>query len=177
MKTYKIRKAEEKEVATIIDLLKEVASWLRNNDINQWGFLLEGGEDGEITEAVINGDTYVACHDDEIIASVTLYSQKSEWDQHVWGTEDDPEALYLHRLAVRPQYMKNGIGKEILNWVDENLKNTIRLDCVAHNPKLCAYYERNGYSLIGTTADGHSKFQKLHEEGSTNESNDITVTK
>lgn len=165
MSTYQIRKADEKEAALIIELLKEVAAWLQNNNINQWGFLLEGGEDEEITEAVINGDTYVACQDDEIIATVTLYSQKSEWDQHVWGNEDNPEVLYLHRLAVRPQYMKNGIGKEILNWLDENIKNTIRLDCVAHNPKLCAYYEKNGYSLTGTTADGHCKFQKVFGEG------------
>lgn len=165
MNTYEIRKATEEDASTVIALLKEVAGWLQKNDINQWGFLLEGGEDEEIQQAIKDSATYVAWQDDEIIATVTLYSQQSEWDQHVWGIEENPEVLYLHRLTVRPQHMKNGIGKEILNWVDENLHNTIRLDCVAHNPKLCAYYEKNGFSLIGTTADGHCKFQKDHEEG------------
>lgn len=165
MNIYKIRKATEEETTTVIALLKEVAAWLQNSDINQWGFLLEGGEDEEIKQAIKDSATYIACQDDEIISTFTLYSQQSEWDQHVWGEDENSEILYLHRLAVRPQFMKKGIGKEVLNWIDENLNKTIRLDCVAHNPKLCAYYEKNGFSLIGTTADGHCKFQKDHEEG------------
>lgn len=161
MNTYEIRKATEWEASTVIALLKEVAAWLQNNNINQWGFLLEGGEDDEIQQAIKDGATYVACQNGEILATFTLYSQQSEWDQHVWGQEDNSEILYLHRLAVRPEHMKKGIGKEILGWINEHLYKTIRLDCVAHNPKLCAYYEENGFTSIGTTADGHCKFQKV----------------
>lgn len=165
MNTYEIRKATEQEAPVIIVLLKEVAAWLQKKDIDQWGFLLEGGEDEEIQQAIQDNATYVACQDDKIIATFTLYSQQSEWDQHVWGQEENSEVLYLHRLAVRPEYMKKGIGKDILSWIDENLYKTIRLDCVAHNRKLCAYYEKNGFSLIGTTADGHCNFQKVYREG------------
>nr|WP_285853160.1 GNAT family N-acetyltransferase [Sporosarcina luteola] len=126
---------------------------------------MEGGEDEEIRQAIKDSATYVACQDDEIIAAFTLYSQQSEWDRHVWGQEEGSEVLYLHRLAVRPEYMKKGIGKDILGWIDETLYKTIRLDCVAHNPKLYAYYEENGFTLIGTTTDGHCKFQKVYREG------------
>ena len=164
MNTYEIRKATEQEAPTIIALLKEVASWLHKNDINQWGFLLEGGEDKEIRQAIQDNATYVACRDDEVLTTFTLYSQQSEWDRHIWGHEENSEILYLHRVAVRPEYMKNGIGKDILSWIDENVYKTIRLDCVAHNRKLCTYYEDNGFSLIGTTADGHCKYQKVHGE-------------
>ncbi|MFS0690170.1 GNAT family N-acetyltransferase [Sporosarcina sp. 179-K 8C2 HS] len=160
MNTYEIRKATEQEAPIIIALLKEVAACLKKNGINQWGYLLEGGEDEEIRQAIRDSATYVACQDDEVVATFTLYSQQSKWDQHVWGSEEDREVLYLHRLAVRPQYMKSGIGSDILSWIDENVYKTIRLDCVAHNLKLCTYYEENGFSLIGTTADGHCKFQR-----------------
>ncbi|MCG7343651.1 GNAT family N-acetyltransferase [Sporosarcina sp. ACRSL] len=168
MNTYEIRKATEQETSTVIALLKDVAIWLQSNDIDQWGFLLKGGEDEEIRQAIIDNATYVACQNDEILATFTLYSQQSEWDQHIWGQEDISDVLYLHRVAVRPEYMKNGIGKDTLSWIDENVSKTIRLDCVAHNSKLCAYYEKNGFSLIGTTADGHCKFQKIHREGNGN---------
>nr|WP_285851949.1 GNAT family N-acetyltransferase [Sporosarcina luteola] len=94
---------------------------MQKNDINQWGFLLEGGEDVEISQAVGNRDTYVACQDNEIIATFSLYSKQSEWDQHVWGQEENSEVLYLHRLAVRPDYMKKGIGRDIFSWIDENI--------------------------------------------------------
>ena len=165
MNAYEIRKAAIGEASTVIALLKEAAAWLQKNDINQWGFLLEGGEDEEIRQAIKDNATYVACQNDEIIATFTLYSQQSEWDQHVWETEENSGVLYLHRLAVRPQFMKSGIGKEILKRIDENQDKTIRLDCVANNPKLCTYYEENGFTLMGTTADGHCKFQKVYREG------------
>ncbi|MFC5605064.1 GNAT family N-acetyltransferase [Sporosarcina koreensis] len=161
MNTYEIRKATEEETQTVIALLKEVAAWLQNNDINQWGFLLEGGEDDEIQQAIKDSATYVACQNGEIVATFTLYSRQSDWDQHVWRQEENSEVLYLHRLAVCPQFMKKGIGHKILGWIDENFYKTIRLDCVAHNQKLCAYYEENGFTLIGTTKDGHCKFQKV----------------
>lgn len=165
MNTYEIRKVAEEETSAVIVLLKEVAAWLQKNDINQWGFLLDGGEDEEIRQAIKDRATYVACKNDEFLATFTLYSKQSEWDRHVWGQGENSEVLYLHRLAVRPDHMEKEIGKEILRWIDENLFKTIRLDCVADNPKLCAYYEKNGFSLIGTTADGHCKFQKVYREG------------
>lgn len=58
--------------------------------------------------------------------------------------------------------MKNGIGKNILIWIQENTKSDkeyLKLDCIVNNIKLNNFYKNNGFEHFGIT-DGHSKFQK-----------------
>lgn len=156
---YQVQKATKDNVEAIIQLLKEVAAWLKAKEVNQWGFLLAGGEDEEIRQAILDDATYVVRSDGELIATFTLYATQSEWDQHIWGSEDYEDVLYLHRLAVRPAYMGKGIGQELLKWIDENLDKTIRLDCIINHPKLRMFYTENGFEEVGIN-DGHCKMQK-----------------
>ena len=44
---YEVSVATSKETNQILDLLKDVAKWLREKGIAQWGFLADGGEDEE----------------------------------------------------------------------------------------------------------------------------------
>lgn len=153
-----IRKATD--AAPVITLLKEVAAWLKANEIDQWGFLLEGGEDEEIRQAVLSGDTYVVHLENEMVATFTLYPRQSEWDEYIWGNEDQADVLYLHRLAVAPLMMRKGLGTDILHWILDNHPQPIRLDCVSGHKKLAEFYTENGFTLIGESEDGHYKFQK-----------------
>lgn len=156
---YQIQRATKDDVAPITQLLKEVAAWLKIKEVNQWGFLLAGGEDEEIRQAILDGATYAVWLDGDLIATFTLYATQSEWDQHIWGSEDHEDVLYLHRLAIRPVYMGKGIGQELLKWIEKNLDKTIRLDCVLHHPKLRTFYTENGFKEVGHN-DGHCKMQK-----------------
>ncbi|MHC8514600.1 GNAT family N-acetyltransferase [Sporosarcina sp. ITBMC105] len=156
---YQIQKATEGEIVPVTQLLKEVAAWLKIKEVNQWGFLLAGGEDEEIRQAILDGATYAVWLDGELIATFTLYATQSEWDQHIWGSEDHEDVLYLHRLAIRPAYMGKGIGQELLEWIEVNLDKTIRLDCVSNHPKLRTFYTENGFEEVGIN-DGHCKMQK-----------------
>jgi ribosomal protein S18 acetylase RimI-like enzyme len=72
-------------------------------------------------------------------------------DRTVWG-DDSSSALYIHRLAINPVYSGNRLGEQILDWVvskarGENME-FVRLDCVAHNKKLCRYYEAYGFNYV-----------------------------
>lgn len=157
---YQIQRATEDDVAPVIQLVKEVAAWLKVKGINQWGFLLAGGEDEEIRQAIEDGATYAVRLDGELFATFTLYTKQSEWDQHIWGSEENANVLYLHRLAVQPAYMGQGIGQDLLKWIEGNFDKTIRLDCVLNHPKLSTFYMENGFMDVGNTNDGHCKFQK-----------------
>lgn len=156
---YQIQKATKDNVEAIIQLLKDVAAWLKVKEVNQWGFLLAGGEDEEIRQAILDGATYAVWLNGELIATFTLYESQSEWDQHIWGSEDHKNVLYLHRLAIRPAYMGKGIGQELFEWIEVNLDKTIRLDCVLNHPKLRAFYTEHGFEEVGIN-DGHCKMQK-----------------
>jgi GNAT superfamily N-acetyltransferase len=160
--SYEIDLARRHQEGQINGLLKEAAQWMKDNGINQWGYLLEGGEDGEILQSIQNNETYTVVKDKEIIGTFTLSSNQNEWDEHVFGIEDTSDLLYLHRLAVHPRYMGQGIGRFILDWIDGNVKSKsfIKLDCVAANTKLNEFYKSYGFELLGVTRDGHSKYQK-----------------
>ena len=156
-----IKIATNHDISVVIKMLKQIAQWLKDSDINQWRFLLDGGDDEEIEQAIINQETYIVLKDKVIVATFTLLSKQSEWDRHIWGSDISSKSLYLHRLAIIPTYMKKGIGKSILTWIEDNVrdKEYLKLDCVADNIKLNNFYKYNDFEFIGVT-DGHSKYQK-----------------
>lgn len=156
-----IKVATTHDSSVIINMLKQIAKWMKDNDINQWRFLLDGGDDEEIEQAISNKETYIVLKDHEIVATFTLLYKQSEWDGHIWGDDISSKSLYLHRLAIIPTYMKKGIGKSILTWIQDNAhdKEYLKLDCVTDNIKLNNFYKCNAFELIGVT-DGHSKYQK-----------------
>jgi GNAT superfamily N-acetyltransferase len=158
---FEIKIATKHDSSVIIKMLKQIAQWMKENDINQWRFLLDGGDDEEIEQAIINQETYIVLKDMDIVATFTLLSKQSEWDRHIWGSDISSKSLYLHRLAIIPTYMKKGIGKSILTWIQDNAsdKEYLKLDCVTDNIKLNNFYKYNDFEFIGVT-DGHSKYQK-----------------
>lgn len=159
---YQFRLATEDDCVPVISLLKEVAHWIKEQGIDQWQYLLEDGADKEIVKSILNKDTYVVVKNDEFFGTFTLYSNQNEWDIHIWG--DSPsDSIYLHRLAIKPDKMGEGIGKEIFLWIEQNIKANkkyLRLDCVSHNKKLNNFYKKNGFEFVGVSNE-HSKFQKL----------------
>jgi hypothetical protein len=159
---FTIRRAANEESNKIINLLKQTAQWIKENKINQWRFLLEGNQDEEIKQDILNEKTYIVLKGNEMVATFTLLSQQSEWDRHLWGDDSSSKSVYLHRLAVSTPYMKRGMGKSILDWVQNNVSGSeyLKLDCVAENRKLNTFYKNNGFELVGLT-DGHNKYQKL----------------
>lgn len=162
LKGFNIKIASNNDTGKIIKMLKRIALWMKDNEINQWSFLLDGGDDEEIEQAISNQETYIVLKDNEIIATFTLLSKQSEWDRHIWGEDNTSKTVYLHRLAIIPTYMKKGLGRSILVWIQNNVRDRdyLRLDCVADNIKLNNFYKNNEFELIDLR-DGHSKYQKF----------------
>lgn len=159
--TLLIRKGIAAESDKVISLLKQTAQWLKENNIDQWQYLLAGGDDEEIENAIRDNQTYIVLREKEIIATFTLSSKQTEWDQHIFGIDEMGDSLYLHRLAILPDYMGKGLGGDILQWIcaQDTQKNFLRLDCVAKNKQLNQFYLNNDFEYLGET-DFHSKYQK-----------------
>lgn len=159
---FAVKLAVQDESHKIIDFLKETAQWLKEKGIKQWSFLLHGGEDEEIKRAIENQATYIVSNEGGMIATFTLSRDKSDWDKHIWGEQDEFGSLYLHRLAIKPSYMKNGLGRDLLTWIETNFKcqaGYLKLDCVADNKKLNHFYREHGFRLVGCN-DGHNQYEK-----------------
>ena len=66
--------------------------------------------------------------------------------------EREGDHLYASRLAVSPSYRRQGIGRKLMDGVEEkarmlNLKK-VRLGVRLALPNLLAYYERRGYRVV-----------------------------
>jgi hypothetical protein len=154
-----IRLADTEDTVQVLRLLKEAAQWLQDQKIRQWSFLLSGGEDREIKQAIIDRETYVLCEKGKVKATFTIYQEPSGWDRHIWDEEADG-AVYLHRLAVHPESMGNNLGEKAVGWICSSFGGKpLRLDCVYENEKLNLYYQKLGFVLKGVT-DSHSRYEK-----------------
>ncbi len=74
-----------------------------------------------------------------------------------------PSAAYLHRMAVRRHAA--GIGAAVLSWAAGLARQhgcqALRLDCVASNDRLRAYYERTGFAYRGDVTVGGAPGQRI----------------
>src|SRR6218665_319233 len=75
-------------------------------------------------------------------------------DPVIWGAERDLQpAVYLHRIAINPDYKGQGMMRLIRDWALEharqNGKKYLRMDTWGHNETLRAYYIRCGFNYIG----------------------------
>ena len=83
----------------------------------------------------------------------------------VWDELPAAGALYVHRMAVRRSAA--GLGAVILDWAADVARGqgraALRLDCVASNRRLRAYYEAAGFVHRGDATVGGAPGQRLDE--------------
>lgn len=85
IKNYDVCLAVNNDYNDIVHLLKDTAQWLKDRKIDQWQFLLSGGEDEEIKDAINKNETFILRMNGSIVGTFTLYPKQSEWDKEIWG--------------------------------------------------------------------------------------------
>lgn len=141
-----VRLATPGDVAIVLSVLDEAAAWLASRDIRQWPTAFDARW---VLPDVEAGETWIAFSAGSPVATLAL-----GWSDSLWP--DDGRAGYVHRLARR--LYAPGVGDALLSWAAERVlrrgRNFIRLDCVAANMGLRAYYERRGFVHRGDAAVG-----------------------
>jgi len=137
--------ASANQQATILSLLEENREWLNSKGIKQWiiPFTLEW-----VSKCIERGEFHIAVVGDQTVGVFRLL----ESDPTFWGN-DSRDSFYIHSLAVRRDWKGQGIGLSLLKWAEEytrsNQRSYLRLDCMAENFALCAYYEQAGFKSCG----------------------------
>lgn len=150
-----IRRATMADVSRIDTLILTKAMEFQAAGKTQWQKYLDPSRTEFVTYDVMNGTVYVYEEAETILGSVSLIPPTS-WDENLWSDAD--RAVYLHRLVVDSRYKGKQIGSKLMNQAVAET-NRIRLDCVATNPFLNAYYPRFGFTYVGER-DGFSLFEK-----------------
>lgn len=144
------------QVGDVLAVLDEAAAWLGVRGIAQWPARFESSW---VEDAVRRGETWLVEVGGVISATVTL-----DWSDPLWSKMPG-RAVYLHRMAVCRR--ASGLGAVILAWaVDvarQHGRESVRLDCVASNDRLRAYYESAGFAHCGDIAVAGAPGQRLGE--------------
>lgn len=149
-------RASPSQLDDVLTILDEAARWLQARGVVQWPSRFEPSW---VEGAIGRGETWLARVGATACATVTLDGADSVWD----GLAG--RALYVHRMAVRRQ--SAGVGAAVLAWAAgvarERGLEALRLDCVASNDRLRAYYEAAGFIHRGDVTVAGAPGQRLDE--------------
>ena len=74
-------------------------------------------------------------------------------DEQIWENSNTDSAVYIHRIAVNPNFRGNNYIVTITNWAKEYaLKKEIqfiRLDTLGENKNLITHYKNAGFHFLG----------------------------
>jgi GNAT superfamily N-acetyltransferase len=148
----RIRPATMDELADAADVLEDAITWAAARGLDSWTAGTFRDPDGwglRVLREAFDADGLFLIEDASAIAG-TLSLLPA--DERFWpGTP--PDALYLHRVAVRRSASGAGVGAAALAWCEEETRRRgrrfLRLDCRATNPGIRRYYERAGIEHRG----------------------------
>ncbi|KAG0318572.1 hypothetical protein BGZ97_003557 [Linnemannia gamsii] len=166
---FSFRQAKPNELDIFIDILERAALWMEANKLNQWipGSFVAPKTRAHIENTISIGNAFfiikssststststsASDNDNETIIGTFTLNYTDPFDQMLWTdlVEDWSDAVYLHRLVVEREYKGYGLGPKALHFAElEGLKrgkHYLRLDCMADNKLLKAYYrEKAGF--------------------------------
>lgn len=141
---------EEKD--KVLLLFKEAAEKIGKKNIDHWQYWKNPPIEKIkwVEEGILNGEFFFV--EDSNGQHIGMF-RILEDDQLYWGEQND-KAKYIHSLVVIEKLEGRGIGEMILQKVEKDAKQEgckfLRLDADAKNPKLCSYYENQGFKKVGT---------------------------
>ncbi|MEU8620194.1 GNAT family N-acetyltransferase [Streptomyces sp. NPDC048623] len=152
MNDLRVRLAAEADLPTLVRLRDDAARWMLARGVTgQW-------RPGELKEEHFRrvmaggGEVWIAETEQGGVAG----AWELWWDDEAaWGVQP-PVAGYVHRLMVDRTTAAPGTGRLLLAAAEHRVAATgrtrVRLDCLADNAPLNAYYQDAGYRAVGSVA-------------------------
>ena len=141
-----IRGIQESQIADFSFVLRDVVGWLDSIGQGMWT------EDHVSSIGLLSryrvDEIYVGYISGRPICGAVI----QEEDSFFWPDVLPDESLFIHKLGVVREYKRKGISSLFIEWVIERArelkKKYVRLDCAGNRPKLCAFYERQGFHKV-----------------------------
>ncbi|WP_217207020.1 N-acetyltransferase [Streptomyces sp. AC550_RSS872] len=147
MNDLRFRTAAAADLTALVRLRDDAARWMRTRGITgQW-------QPGELDEdhfarVMAQGEIWLAEAGGNIAGAWELWWE----DEAAWGLQP-PVAGYVHRLMVDRTLAEPGTGRLLLRAAERRVaavgRTCVRLDCLAGNEPLNAYYRQAGYRTVG----------------------------
>ncbi len=143
--------AKKSEIPEILLLTRACAKEMISRNIYQWNEHYPTAKAFE--NDIERGELYVLKENARIIGTLVLSTyMDTEYYEVNWLT---PSArnLYIHRLAVHPDYQHQGRARELMDYAYAFAKaknyTSLRLDTFSQNPRNLKFYTSRGYKKVG----------------------------
>jgi len=74
-------------------------------------------------------------------------------DPEIWGSDDNNDSIYIHRIATNPEFRGNNFVQKITDWAQvyaaKKNKKLIRMDTGGKNERLIKHYTNCGFTFLG----------------------------
>ncbi|MBW1298936.1 GNAT family N-acetyltransferase [Aquimarina litoralis] len=146
-----IRKATPSDLDAIHQLTKACAKAMIAKGIFQWN---EHYPTRSRFEKDIKLEELYVLEEEDRIKGIIVLTELMD-DEYIpiqWLTENNNN-LYIHRLAVHPDYWGKGYAQQLMNWAESQAKEqsyaSVRLDTFSQNKRNQTFYETRGYQKLG----------------------------
>jgi len=145
-----IARATPADHADVLTVVRAAAARLAARGSDQWAYYLTDDGAALVRQRIADHEVYLARDP----AGTPLGTCCLQWSDTIYWPHDgdDATAGYVHQLATAVP--GRGVGAALLDWCIARTRiagrRRLRLDCLAANADLCAYYAAHGFRRAGT---------------------------
>lgn len=153
-----IEQARPADAPAIASVLQEAAGWLAGDGRPLWSAV---DIDGERVARDTRAGWFHVARDGGQVAGVMKFELE---DAHFWPEVQPGTSAFIHKLAVRRAWAKQGVSTALLAYGLARARQLglahLRLDCVADRPSLRHFYEGFGFTLHSVVRIGATDYAR-----------------
>ncbi|TFG75448.1 MAG: GNAT family N-acetyltransferase [Flavobacteriales bacterium] len=146
-----IRSAKISEISDILKLTEACAKAMIEQGIYQWN---EHYPSRSVFEKDVREKSlYALIIDGQLLGTVVISPKMDQEYVPVKWLTPNQNNLYIHRLAVAPEYQGKGYAQRLMDFAERHAREkgyvSVRLDTFSQNRRNQIFYETRGYQRLG----------------------------
>ena len=146
-----IRKGTYGDIDAILKITQACTDDMVSKNIFQWNVHYPNIK--VFKQDIERGELFIIQKSYAIVGCITISTYMDEVYKPVTWLTATKKNIYIHRLAVHPQFQRKGFAQELMQFAERYAMDkeytSVRLDTFSQNERNQTFYERRGYHKLG----------------------------